>query len=273
MIKKIIAPLLVISVSISCNNNTDTSTTLNDSGSTNSPAPLNFSVVNIYPHDTTSYTEGFLVHDGQVYESTGHTETVPSSRSLFGPVDLKTGKITPKVEIGNKYFGEGITFLKGKAYEMTLVTPRLCFVYDAKTFQKLAEYPLNSEGWGMTTDGTYLIRSDGSSNLNFHDPDNFKLIKIVGVTDNNGPCSNINELEYINGYIYANVYMSNYILKIDPSSGKVLARADLSSLQQEAKLKYPDIDYLNGIAYDSTSKKIYVTGKLWPNIYEIKFNN
>jgi len=274
MIKKIIIHLFIILVLISCNNTTtETSTTSNDSGSNNGPAAISFSVVNAYPHDTTSFTEGFLVHDGQLYESTGHTDDVPSSRSLFGTVDLKTGKIIPKVEIGNKYFGEGITFLKGKVYEMTLDAPRVCFVYDARTFKKLAEYPLNSEGWGMTTDGTYLIRSDGSSNLSYHDPNNFRLVKVLGVTDNNGSVSNINELEYINGFIYANQWQTNYILKIDTSSGKVVGRLDLSSLAMEAKNKYPDSNTLNGIAYDSATKKVYVTGKLWPNIYEIKFNN
>jgi len=255
-----------------CNsNNSDTSATTPEPIDNNTPTTLNYTVVNAYPHDTTAYTEGFLVHDGQLYESTGHTDQVPSSQSLFGIVDIKTGRIQTKVHLDDKkYFGEGITFLDGKVYQLTLDT-KICFVYDAKTFQKLDEFTLNSVGWGMTTDGTYLIRSDGSSNINYHDPDNFKLIKVLGVTDNNGPLAMINELEYINGFIYANVYETNYIVKIDPSNGKVLAKADFTSLRDQQKLKYPDIDVFNGIAYDSTTKKIYITGKLWPNIFEIKF--
>ena len=125
----------------------------------------------------------------------------------------------------------------------------------------------------MTTDGNYLIRSDGTSNLNYHEPDDFKLVKIVGVTDNYGPVNNLNELEYINGYIYANKYETNDILKIDPASGKVVAKANFDSLKKEVVNKYPGSEYMNGIAYDSVSKKIYITGKNWPSIYEIKFNN
>jgi len=273
MIRKFIV-FALLALSLSCNNNSGNINT--DSGSDNSNAPtvLNYTVVNAYPHDTTSYTEGFLVHDGQLFESSGSPNDMSSTRSLFGVVDLKTGKINVKAELDKKkYFGEGIVFLNGKVYQLTWQT-KVGFIYDAKTFKKIGEFTFPSaEGWGMTTDGTSLIMGDGTSNIYYLDPNNFKLLKIVGVTDNNGPLANINELEYINGFIYANVYQTNYIVKIDPVSGKVLARADLSSLQKEAKLKYPDIDYLNGIAYDSASKKIYVTGKLWPNIYEIKFNN
>jgi glutaminyl-peptide cyclotransferase len=240
----------------------------------NEPPLINYSVIRAYPHDTTSFTEGLLVHDGDLYESTGYTEEYPNSRSLFGTVDLKTGKIQPKVEIDKKkYFGEGIVFLDGKVYQLTYKT-KIGFVYDAKTFKKIGEFTFpSSEGWGMTTDGKYLIMSDGTSNINYLDPNNFKLVKTLAVTDNNGPVDSINELELIHGFIYANRYTTNYILKIDPSSGKVVGKLDLSSLDNEAKNKYPESLQLNGIAYDSAAKKIYVTGKLWPNIYEIQFGN
>jgi glutamine cyclotransferase len=268
---KIIPGIAIIALLVSCNN--DASTTSSSESTDNGSIPaLNYMIVNEYPHDTTAFTEGFLVHEGQLYESTGHTDGVPSSKSLFGKVDLKTGKIETKVHLDDKkYFGEGITFLDGKVFQLTLDTPKVCFVYDANTFKKIAQYDLGSQGWGMTTDGTYLIRSDGSSNLSFHDPKDFKLMKILGVSDNNGPMGMINELEYMNGFIYANVYQTNYIVKIDPASGKVLAKADFTSMRDQQRLKYPDIDVFNGIAYDSTTKKIYVTGKLWPNIFEIKF--
>ncbi|MBS1934749.1 MAG: glutaminyl-peptide cyclotransferase [Bacteroidetes bacterium] len=273
MIKKILSLLVIVSA-VACTN-TDTnnhSTDTNPQANSGEPTVINYSVVNALPHDTTSFTEGFLFHDGQLYEATGHVDEVPSTRSLFGVVDLKTGKIAPKVELDkNKYFGEGIVFLNGKVYQLTYQT-KIGFVYDAKTFKKLGDFTFPSaEGWGMTTDGTYLIMSDGTSNINYLDPNNFKLVKILGVTDNNGPVSNVNELEYINGYIYANVYTTNYILKIDPSSGKVVGKLDFSTLDNEAKIKYPAAKEFNGIAYDSVLKKIYVTGKLWPNIYEVQF--
>ena len=125
----------------------------------------------------------------------------------------------------------------------------------------------------MTTDGKDLIMSDGSSNLTFLDPQTFKTNRILGVTDNNGPVGNINELEYVNGTILANVYQTAYIIRIDPNTGKVIGKADFSSLVKEVKLKNPDVDYMNGIAYDSAKNKLFITGKLWPNIYEVKLNN
>lgn len=239
----------------------------------NTPATINYSVIQAIPHDTSSFTEGLLFHEGQLYESTGTEPSMPEDRrSLFGIVDPKTGRITKKAELDrNKYFGEGIVFLNGKVYQLTWTT-KTGFIYDARTFAKLGEFtPPVKEGWGMTTNGTQLIMSDGTSNISFVDPTTFRLVKVVGVTDNNGPVSNINELELIRGYIYANQWQTNYILKIDTASGKVVGRMDLTSLAAEAHNKYPGSDVLNGIAYDSTSGKVYVTGKLWPEIYEIKF--
>ncbi|MBS1604599.1 MAG: glutaminyl-peptide cyclotransferase, partial [Bacteroidetes bacterium] len=183
-----------------------------------------------------------------------------------------TGKITPKVTLDrNKYFGEGIVFLNGKVYQLTYTT-KVGFIYDAKTFRKLGEFTFPSkEGWGMTTDGAHLIMSDGSSNINYLDPNTFRLVKVLGVTDNNGPVSNINELELIKGYLYANQWQTNYILKIDTASGKVVGKMNLDGLENDARNKYPGAEVLNGIAYDSASGKVYITGKLWPSIYEIKF--
>ena len=258
----------------SCNNTSrDTPAAESEKVADNTPPVINYSVVQALPHDTSSFTEGLLVHDGQLYESTGTEPGMPESRkSLFGVVDPKTGKIGVKAELDrNKYFGEGIAFLKDRAYQLTWTT-KVGFIYDAKTFKKTGEFTIPvKEGWGMTTDGVSLIMSDGSSNISYVDPTTFRLARIVGVTDNNGPVSNINELELINGFLYANQWQTNYILKIDPSSGKVVGRLDLTSLVNEAKNKYGASDTLNGIAYDPTTGKIYVTGKLWPNIYEIKF--
>lgn len=245
----------------------------NTGGSDNTPPLINFSVMQAHPHDTASFTEGLLFHDGQLYESTGTEPSMPESRrSLFGVLDLKTGAIGKKAELDrNKYFGEGIAFLNGKVYQLTYTT-KVGFIYDAKTFKKTGEFTIPSkEGWGMTTDGASLIMSDGSSNISWLDPNTFRLVKVLGVTDNNGPVSNINELELIKGSLYANQWQTNYILKIDTSSGKVTGRLDLTSLVNEVRNKYPSSEALNGIAYDSTSGKVYVTGKLWPNVFEIKF--
>jgi glutamine cyclotransferase len=265
--KKIYGLLAVLACISACNNAKPDVETSND------PPQINYSVVHIYPHDTTAYTEGLLFHEGQLYESTGHTDELASSRSLFGVLSLQTGLIRPKVEIDpKKYFGEGIVFLKGKVYQLTYTT-KVGFIYDAKTFKKLGEFTIPSEqGWGMTTDGIYLIMSDGTSNIRYLDPETFKLVKVVGVSDNNGAVGSINELEMINGFIYANQWLTNYILKIDPASGKVIGRMDLSSLDKEAKNKYPEARELNGIAYDSATRTTFVSGKDWPNIYEIRFN-
>jgi glutamine cyclotransferase len=141
-------------------------------------------------------------------------------------------------------------------------------------FKKTGEFTFPSkEGWGMTTDGSSLIMGDGSSNLTFLDPLTFKTNRILGVTDNNGPVGNINELEWVNGTILANIYQTPYIIRIDPNTGKVLGKADFSNLVAELKLKEPDAEYMNGIAWDSAKKKLYITGKLWQNIYEVRFNN
>ena len=265
--------LITLSLFASCTNPSTPDAT-GEKTVDNAPPTINYSVVRILPHDTTSFTEGLLFHEGELYESTGTEPNMPENRkSQFGVVDLKTGKINKKVELDrSKYFGEGITFLKGKVYQLTWQT-KVGFIYDAKTFKQLGQFPIPvKEGWGMTTDGTNLIMSDGTSNISYVDPVTFRLIKVVGVTDNNGPVSNINELELINGFLYANQWQTNYILKIDPASGKVVGRLDLDGLFSTERNKYAPSDTMNGIAYDPTTGKVYITGKLWPDIYEIKFS-
>jgi glutaminyl-peptide cyclotransferase len=266
--------LLVLCLLSSCSNNDRKTGGSEDNTVDNTPPLINFSVIQALPHDTASFTEGLLFHNGQLYESTGTEPTMPPSRhSLFGTVDPRTGRIDKKAELDrNKYFGEGIAFLDGKVFQLTWTTG-IGFIYDAKTFAKLGEFSIPvKEGWGMTTNGTDLIMSEGSSNITYVSPVTFHPVKILGVTDNNGPVSNINELELIHGFLYANQWQTNYILKIDTSSGKVVGRMDLTSLVSTARNNYADADVLNGIAYDSASNKVYVTGKLWPNIYEIKFS-
>lgn len=235
---------------------------------------INYSIVNRLPHDTNSFTEGLLIHNNQLFESTGSPTEMPQTKSVFGAVNPLTGKIEAKVEIDrNIYFGEGIVFLNQKVYQLTYKN-QLCFVYDAKTFKKLTQfsYP-NAEGWGLTTDGTYIIMSDGTYTLSFIEPEHFKIVKTLQVSANSLAVDNLNELEYINGFIYANVWTTNKIVKIDPSTGHVVGKIDLSPLKEEAQTKYSRSSETNGIAYDSISNKIYVTGKLWPELYQIDFNH
>lgn len=232
---------------------------------------LSYITLGEYPHDTTAYTEGFLVYNNQLYESTGYTAELPQTRSLFGVVDGATGKISPRVQLDtSRYFGEGITFLNGKVYQLTYRT-KVGFVYDAQKFKRLAEFRIPGiEGWGMTTDGSFLILSDSSATLWYLDPSTLKTKRTLPVSENDVPVFLLNELEYIRGYIYANVYTKNYIVKIDPSNGHVVARLDLSSLDAAALNKYPGSMQMNGIAYDSVADKVYITGKMWPSIYVIR---
>jgi glutamine cyclotransferase len=263
--------LLILSLLTACNSGDRNNTQAIESAD-NTPPAIDYSVMKIIPHDTTAFTEGLLFHDGQLYESTGTDNDMPESRrSEFGTVDTITGKLKPKVEIDRKkYFGEGIAFLNGKIYQLTYKT-KVGFIYDATSFRKLGEFTFPSrEGWGMTTNSANLIMSDGSSNITYLDPNTFQVVKTLTVSDNNGPVSNVNELELIHGYLYANQWQTDYILKIDTSSGKVVGRLDLGSIATEARNKFSGAEVLNGIAYNPASGLIYVTGKLWPNIYELK---
>ncbi|MES1216448.1 MAG: glutaminyl-peptide cyclotransferase [Bacteroidota bacterium] len=258
-----------------CNNNDSSSENDNQAGEKKVSTPvINYSLTASFPHDTTSYTEGFLFHNGQLFESTGYDSAFRSTRSLFGVVNLKTGVIDVKAELDKKkFFGEGIVFLNDKIYQLTYTT-KIGFIYDAKTFKKLGEFTFPSEqGWGMTTDSTSLIMTDGTSTITYLNPNDFKTVKTLSVTDENGTVLQVNEPEYIKGFIYANIFMTNYIFKIDPVSGKVVGKINLQSLADEAKIRYPGSQQMNGIAYDIATDKIYVTGKLWPNIYEISFSH
>lgn len=234
------------------------------------PVVISFQVLNQLPHDTAAFTEGFTFYNGKLYESTGAPETPSNSGTWIGEVDLKTGKVDKKVNLGTAWFGEGIVFMNDKVYQLTYTTKK-GFIYDAKTFKKLREFNYGSEGWGLTTDGQHLIMSTGSSNLYYLTPDSLSFGKMVAVQDNNGYVGSLNELEYIDGFIYANQWLTNNILKIDPATGYVVGKLDLSKQVAEVKAKYPGAQEMNGIAYDSTTQKTYITGKKWPVIYEIKW--
>jgi len=239
---------------------------------TNSIQAIDFKLKATFPHDSTLFTEGFLVYNGELLESTGSPDDMEKARSLIGKMDLKTGKMDIKVELDrSKYFGEGIAVLNNKLYQLTYKN-REGFIYDATTFKKLGGFKYNNlEGWGMTTDGKHLIMSDGTSVLTYLDPQSLQPVKTINVTKYDQSEKLINELEYINGFIYANVWLSNYIVKIDPSNGKIVGRIDLGSIYTIERSKNILGAEMNGIAFDAKADKVYITGKLWKHIYEIEF--
>lgn len=248
-----------------CNNRTEEA---NNEPLSTIPAPQNISytVVASYPHDTSSYTQGLIWRNDALYEGTGI-----EGKSRLLKTDLKTGRIQQAIPIDAKDFGEGITSLNGKIYQLTWTSNRV-YVYDANTLKKIQEFKWEHQGWGITHNGTDLIISTGSNNLYYVDPATFKIKSIIGVFDNNGPVGNLNELEFFDGAIYANVYTSDYIVKIDPATGHVTGRMNLEGLLQKAgkSVNIHEGHVLNGIAYDSAKKSLYITGKKWPLLFEVK---
>lgn len=264
---------LVCAVFVSCNDNPKPEVTTPPAVAEAPTPTIPYSVVNTFAHDTTLFTEGFLFHKGQLFESTGSPDGA-NLKSMVGITDLKTGKFQKKIEIDEKvYFGEGIVILNDKLYQLTYKN-QMGFVYDLATFKQLSTFTyINAEGWGMTTDGKEIIMSDGTDALSFLNPADLKPVKTLKVLDAGVPQIYLNELEYINGYIYANVWTTNFIVKIDPKTGKVVGRLDLAPLAYEAKKGNPMAEVLNGIAYDAPTDKIYVTGKMWAKIFELKFEH
>ncbi len=232
---------------------------------------IKYSVTKTYPHSINSYTEGLVFYDGKLYESTGSPENYPNTKSVIGPLNLKTGEIDVKVEIDrNKYFGEGIIFLDDRLFQLTYKN-QIGFIYNARDFKQIGSFSYkNNEGWGMTTDGQSIIMSDGTNYLYYWDPDSLTEIKRINVTYNGSSALYTNELEYINGFIYANIWTTNFIAKIDPANGKIVALIDLTNLSIRARKENPLSEATNGIAYDSKRDKIFVTGKFWPYLFEIK---
>jgi glutaminyl-peptide cyclotransferase len=223
-------------------------------------------IVTSTSHDTSSFTEGFVFYKGFVYESTGL-----NGKSKLLKIDPKTWQTVKEISLDSKYFGEGIAILRDTIYQLTY-QEHAVFLYDLNLNKKGEKYfdTDTHEGWGMTTDGTSLIVSDGSSNIQYFDPASFKLLKRVTVTEGGYPIAKVNELELIDGYLYANQWMEKWIYKIDPTTGQVLAKSDISNIETQTIQNNPDA-VPNGIAYDSAAKKIYITGKYWPRVYEVKF--
>lgn len=218
-------------------------------------------VVNAYPHDTGSYTQGLFWHDGSLYESTGL-----NGKSTFRKVDLQSGKALTKLPFNKKYFVEGSVILGDKLYILTW-TNKVIFIYDADTLEYRSTYSYPREGWGLTTDGKSLISSDGSSRIYFLTPE-LKFERSINVTLNGRAVRYLNELEWIDGRIWANVYTTDTIVIINPDTGIVEATVDCEGLLPE-RLRTSDTDVLNGIAIDSEGR-IFLTGKNWPELYEVK---
>ena len=218
-------------------------------------------VVKEYTHDTGAYTQGLFFHGGQLYESTGQY-----GESSMRKVDLQTGRTLRKLDFSRKYFAEGSVVLGDNLYILTW-TNRVAFVYDASTMEYKQSYSYPREGWGLTTDGKQLIASDGSSRIYFLSPE-FKLQKTINVVLNGRPVRYLNELEWIGGKIWANVYTTDILVIINPSNGQVEATVDCGGLLPD-RLRRPETDVLNGIAVDD-SGRIFLTGKNWPRLYEVK---
>jgi glutaminyl-peptide cyclotransferase len=230
------------------------------------PQELSYRVINNYPHLKSSYTQGLEFYNGYIYEGTGE-----NGHSKLMKVDLQSGKPEQSISLEDKYFGEGITILNGKIYQLTYRAKK-GFVYNLDDFAVIDSFQFNSaQGWGLTNDGTNLIMSDGSHVLTWLDPNDFSVVKRVQVADNENLMANLNELEYVHGIIYANIYTTNLIVKIDAATGKVLEEIDLTGIINLYHRNGDRIDYLNGIAYDKQNDRFFVTGKLYPRLFEVKF--
>jgi glutamine cyclotransferase len=277
--------IFIVTIATACggasNNSNSVNVTVNKTNSnaadtankTSAPAPVyTYEIVKSYPHDPEAFTQGLIFRDGVLYESTGEY-----GESSLRKVDLNTGKVLQKYDVPEDFFAEGLTFLNDKFYQLTW-QDNIAFVYDTD-FKLLKEMRYPGDGWGLTNDGTNLIMSDGTHVLRVVNPENFQTVRTVSVFRENGqPLMNINELEYVKGEIWANIWHSeqptvlgkpNYIVRIDPNSGKILGWIDLSSISPE-DVKRDSENTLNGIAYDEASDRIFVTGKKWRRLFEIK---
>jgi glutaminyl-peptide cyclotransferase len=223
-----------------------------------------YEVVHVYPHDPNAFTQGLIFLDGHLYESTGL-----NGHSSIRMVDLYTGRVLQQYQLPAEYFGEGLTNWGSELIQLTWKAHK-AFVWDRFTFSLLRTFEYPGEGWGLTHDDRQLIMSDGSAYLRFLNPHTFREIRRVRVTDERGHAiENLNELEYVHGEIYANIWHSDYIVRISPSTGKVLGAINFSGIIDTRPLSNPDA-VLNGIAFDPVKNRLFITGKLWPKLFEIK---
>jgi glutaminyl-peptide cyclotransferase len=222
-----------------------------------------YEIIKTYPHDGTAFTQGLIYVDGTLYESTGL-----NGQSSIRKVDLATGKVLQKQSVDPAHFAEGLTEWDGKLLQLTWQSG-IGFIYDRATLRLKGTFTYSGEGWGLTHDGNRLILSDGSANLRFLNPDSFREIGRVVVRDHGTPVQDLNELEFVRGEVYANVWHTNRIARISPATGEVLGWIDLTGLISRRLLPHSEA-VLNGIAYDSANDRLFVTGKLWPRLFEIR---
>jgi glutamine cyclotransferase len=222
-----------------------------------------YDVVHVFPHDPEAYTQGLFYLNGVMYESTGL-----NGQSSIRKVRLETGEVLQKRDIPEQYFGEGIINWKDRLLEITWKS-EVGFIYDLNSFAPKGQFMYPGEGWGLTQDGKRIIMSDGSAELRFWDPETLRETGRVTVTDDGRPVDQLNELEWIKGEVFANVYQTNRIARIDPGTGKITGWIDLTGILPPAD-RFRQVDVLNGIAYDARTDRLFVTGKLWPKLFEIK---
>lgn len=229
------------------------------------PEVYTYEVVNEYPHDDEAFTQGFVYHNGYFYESTGQ-----NGKSTLRKVEVETGNVLKKISLDRKYFGEGMTIKDGKIYQLTW-KKKIGFIYDLESFklEKSFNYVQSQEGWGLTHNGEFLIKTDGSERMWFLDPETQKEVSFIETYTNKRKAEKLNELEYVNGKIYANIWQKNSILIVDPSNGAIEGIVSLKGLQAKAGQDGED-NVLNGIAYDPENDRLFVTGKNWNKVFEIK---
>lgn len=222
-----------------------------------------FEVVQSYPHDPKAFTQGLVWHEDRLFESTGQV-----GQSNIREVELNSGRVIRQQDLEAPHFGEGIVLFGDKLYEITWTSGK-AFVYDWKTFRRTGEFTYEGEGWGLTTDGSAIIMSNGTSSVVWRDPVTFAVQKTITVSDHGTPVSQLNELEWVKGEIWANIWQSEQIARIDPATGNVTGWIDLAGILPSIDRTGSE-DVMNGIAYDAVRDRLFVTGKLWPKLYEIK---
>ena len=253
--------------SISNTNNSNPTT----NSRTSTAAQYSVEVVATYPHDPKAFTQGLVFHNGFLYEGTGGKPARGDDfSSSLRKVDLHSGKVIQKYDVPPTFFGEGITIMGDKVYQITW-QEGTGFIYNLDDFKLLREVKYSGDGWGLTNDGTNLIMSDGTHVIRFINPEDFTTQRTITVTDEKGrPLMELNELEFVKGEIWANVWQTGWIVRIDPATGKLLGRIDLKDIADDVAKKNRTADVLNGIAHDPATERIFITGKNWPNLYEIK---